>query len=91
MEGARPKTLATTSALPEVKGKTTLSANLAITLAFSGARMLVVDDMRRGKLSSLFGVTEGPDRRASCFQPWVKCVTLTTVENLSLIPRETLL
>jgi hypothetical protein len=64
VEGSRPKTLVVTSGLPN-EGKTTISANLAITLAFSGARTLVVDaDMRRGKLSQLC-----PGRRSSTRPP----------------------
>ena len=88
VEGSRPKTLIITSALPN-EGKTTLSANLAITLAFSGARTLVVDaDMRRGKLSSLFGVTEGPGLSNVLLStmPWKDIMLQTTVDNLSIIP-----
>ncbi len=88
VEGTRPKTLILTSALPN-EGKTTLSANLAITLAFSGAKTLVVDaDMRRGKLSHLFGVTEGNGLSNILLgtMRWEDVVLKTTVENLSLIP-----
>jgi len=88
VEGAtRPKTLVVTSAVPN-EGKTTISANLAITLAFSGARTLVVDaDMRRGRLSHLFGVTEGSGLSSVLLKtvPWREAVHQTTVENLSLI------
>jgi capsular exopolysaccharide synthesis family protein len=88
VEGTRPKTLIMTSALPN-EGKTTLSANLAITLAFSGARTLVVDaDMRRGKLSNLFGVTEGNGLSNILLgtMSWREVMLQTTVENLSLVP-----
>jgi len=88
VEGTRPKTLIITSALPN-EGKTTLSANLAITLAFSGAKTLVVDaDMRRGKLSSLFGITEGNglSNILLASMTWKDVMLQTTVENLSLIP-----
>jgi len=87
-EGARPKTLIITSALPN-EGKTTLSANLAITLAFSGAKTLVVDaDMRRGKLSNLFGITEGQglSNILLATTAWKDVILQTTVDNLSLIP-----
>jgi capsular exopolysaccharide synthesis family protein len=88
VEGSRPKTLIVTSALPN-EGKTTLSANLAITLAFSGAKTLVVDaDMRRGKLSNLFGVNEGHGLSSVLISAmsWKEAILQTTVENLSLIP-----
>jgi len=88
VEGTRPKTLIITSALPN-EGKTTLSANLAITLAFSGAKTLVVDaDMRRGKLSNLFGVTEGSGLSNVLLgsMSWRDAMLQTTVDNLSLIP-----
>jgi len=88
VEGTRPKTLIVTSALPN-EGKTTLSANLAITLAFSGAKTLVVDaDMRRGKLSNLFGITEGPGLSNILLSSttWKEVMLQTTVENLTLIP-----
>ncbi len=88
VEGTRPKTLILTSALPN-EGKTTLSANLAITLAFSGARTLVVDaDMRRGKLSNLFGVSEGNGLSNILLgsMRWEDVMLKTTVENLTLIP-----
>ena len=87
VEGARPKTLIVTSALPN-EGKTTISANLAITLAFSGARTLVVDaDMRRGKLSHLFGVTEGNGLSSVLLKtlPWREALHATTIDNLSLL------
>jgi Mrp family chromosome partitioning ATPase len=47
-DGPRPKTLLITSAVPN-EGKSTISANLAITFALSGARTLLIDgDLRRG-------------------------------------------
>ena len=56
-EGPRPKTLLVTSAVPN-EGKSTVSANLAITLALSGARTLLIDaDLRRGALREAFGVS----------------------------------
>jgi len=49
-EGPRPKTLLVTSAVPN-EGKSTVSGNLAITMALSGARTLLIDgDLRRGAL-----------------------------------------
>lgn len=88
VEDNRPKTLIMTSALPN-EGKTTLTANLAITMAFSGAKTLVIDaDMRRGKLSQLFGITEGEGLSNILLGtlPWREAVLNTTIDNLMLIP-----
>src|SRR4029077_13483843 len=41
-DGPRPKTFLVTSAVPS-EGKSTVSANLAITMALSGARTLLID------------------------------------------------
>lgn len=55
-----PKTLVFTSALPG-DGKSTSSANLAVTLAQQGLRCLLVDaDLRRGTLHSVLGVAREP-------------------------------
>lgn len=51
----RPKTILVTSGLPE-EGKTTTAVNLGIVLAQTSARTLLLDlDMRRPRLSSIFG------------------------------------
>src|SRR5437763_8415290 len=56
-EGPRPKTMLITSSVPN-EGKSTISSNLAITMALSGARTLLVDgDLRRGALREAFGVS----------------------------------
>ncbi|HMO80155.1 MAG TPA: polysaccharide biosynthesis tyrosine autokinase [Pyrinomonadaceae bacterium] len=57
--GHAPKSLLVTSSLPS-EGKTTTAANTAITLAQTGASVLVIDaDMRRPRLHSVFGIENG--------------------------------
>ena len=54
--GANHKVILITSPLPG-DGKTTVTANLAVTIAKSGKRVLVIDaDFRRPSMSKLFGV-----------------------------------
>src|SRR4030081_873859 len=56
-EGPRPKTLLVTSAVPN-EGKSTIASNLAITMALSGAKTLLIDgDLRRGAIREAFGLT----------------------------------
>jgi len=58
--GRAPKTLLVTSSLPG-EGKTTTAVNTAISLAQTGARVVIIDaDMRRPRLRSIFGL---PDRQ----------------------------
>ncbi|MEQ1765655.1 MAG: polysaccharide biosynthesis tyrosine autokinase [Pyrinomonadaceae bacterium] len=57
--GHAPKSLLITSSLPS-EGKTTTATNTAISLAQTGARVLIIDaDMRRPRLHSIFGVGNG--------------------------------
>lgn len=54
--GRAPRTLVVTSCVPS-EGKTTTSINLAVTLAQTGARVLVIDgDMRRPSVHRAFGL-----------------------------------
>ena len=56
VEGHPPKTFLITSAVPN-EGKTTIAANLAITMSYAGAKVLLVDgDLRRGAIHEKFGM-----------------------------------
>jgi succinoglycan biosynthesis transport protein ExoP len=88
-EGPRPKALLITSAVPN-EGKSTISANLAITMALSGARTLLIDgDLRRGALREQFGVSSRIGFAEALKQEvnWREVVVPTSYSNLSLLPR----
>ncbi|HUB66726.1 MAG TPA: polysaccharide biosynthesis tyrosine autokinase [Candidatus Methylacidiphilales bacterium] len=88
VEGKRPKTIAVTSALPN-EGKTTVASNLAITLAFSGAKTLFIDsDMRSGKASRIFGAQDNHGLSNILLQKvtWTDAVFMTQIEHLFIIP-----
>ncbi len=57
--GRAPRSLLITSSLPS-EGKTTTATNTAISLAQTGAKVLIIDaDMRRPRLHSVFNITNG--------------------------------
>lgn len=87
--GPRPKTLLFTSSIPN-EGKSLTVANLGITLANAGAKVLLVDaDLRKGVLHRRFelepnaGFCEVLRDNAR----WQDLVLSTSYKNLSLLPR----
>lgn len=88
-EGPRPKTMLITSSVPN-EGKSTISSNLAVTMALSGARTLLIDgDLRRGALREAFGVSSriGFSEVLKQEVNWQEVVVPTSYENLFLLPR----
>ena len=88
-EGPRPKTLLITSSVPN-EGKSTISSNLAITMALSGARTLLIDgDLRRGALREAFGISSkiGFSEVLKQEVNWQEVVVPTSYPSLFLMPR----
>jgi succinoglycan biosynthesis transport protein ExoP len=88
-EGPRPKTMLITSSVPN-EGKSTISSNLAITMALSGARTLLIDgDLRRGALRESFGISSkiGFSEVLKQEVNWQEVVVPTSYPNLFLLPR----
>jgi polysaccharide biosynthesis transport protein len=87
--GTRPRTLLITSSVPN-DGKSMTAANLAITLAMGGARVLLVDaDLRKGTLRNRFNIQAdaGLFEVLSQGKDWRSLVHETSVANLRLLPR----
>ena len=86
--GARPRTILVTSSVPN-DGKSLTAANLAITMASAGSRVLLVDaDLRKGALHTRFGVSAEPGLSNVLSQqaPWESTVQPTRFNNLFLLP-----
>lgn len=89
MSGANNNVLMFTSPLPSM-GKSFLSLNLAVLVAQTGKRVLLIDaDYQRGQMHKSLGLEAGPGlpevvRGRSELKETVKA---TTVENLYCIPR----
>jgi len=87
--GKQPKTIMITSAVPN-EGKTTVTANLAITMALAGSRVLLADcDLRRGGISELFKLpcTPGLSEALRGSVHWRDAVQETSTRNLDLLAR----
>lgn len=87
--GKPPKTILVTSAVPN-EGKTTVTSNLAITMALAGARVLLADcDLRRGGVAELFKmpVTPGLSEVLRGKVHWRDAVQETGTRNLDLLAR----
>jgi polysaccharide biosynthesis transport protein len=83
-----PRTIVVTSPSPQ-EGKTTTAANLAVTLAESGARVLVIDtDMRRPRLHQSFGVPNqsGVSTAIVGNSTLDEVIKRTEVPNLDVLP-----
>lgn len=88
-QGKRPKVLVVTSAIPG-DGKSMTTANLAITMALSGSRVLLIDaDMRKGLLHQRLGLqpTPGLNEVLTNQAPAAQAIVSTSVTNLFLLPR----
>lgn len=89
-EGAPPKSFLVTSAVPN-EGKSTVAANLAITMAFANSRVLLVDsDLRRGALHRRFHLKNEAgfsDALQNSDLPWRSLVQVTKMPGLSLLSR----
>ncbi len=88
-EGPRPKTFLITSAVPN-EGKSTISSNLAITMALSGAKTLLIDgDLRRGNLREAFEIQSKIGFAEVLKQEvnWREVVVPTSLPSLFVLPR----
>lgn len=89
IEGKRPKILVVTSAIPG-DGKSMTTANLAITMALSGSRVLLVDaDLRKGLLHRRFGLdaSTGFSEVLTGKTTAAQVIVSTATNNLFLLPR----
>jgi tyrosine-protein kinase Etk/Wzc len=90
--GEALKTLVVTSAAPG-EGKTLTAANLAVTLAYDGLRVLLVDcDIRRPRVHGMFHVPRAPGlmelltSSAAPGSPPLPAIRTTSVNGLSVLP-----
>lgn len=82
-----PRSLLVSSSQPG-EGKTTISTNLAISLAQLGQRVLIIDgDMRRPCIHKIFGITDSPGLVSYLTgqQDWTACVRPTGIGGLEVL------
>ena len=87
-EAERPKTILITSSVPE-EGKTTVTANLAVTLALSGSKVILIDaDLRRDSVHKIFKIRPKPGfaEILSKGLDYREAIITTDVPNLHIIP-----
>lgn len=88
-ENVRPKTFLITSAVPG-EGKSTVAANLAMTVASGGARTLLIDaDLRKGVSHEFFDIEASPGLSNVLAEqvPWRSALGSTELPNLFVLPR----
>lgn len=87
-DGHAVKSIVVTSAAPQ-EGKTTTAANLAVTLAREGLKVLIVDcDLRRARLHKLFRTGKSPGL-AQVVQDQISledAIRATPIPGLSILP-----
>lgn len=88
--GHPPKAVAVLSPSPE-EGKTLVNANLAISLAQSGSKVLLVDaDLRKSSVRKIFGIEKDKDvglpLALTGHGDWHNMIEASGIENLDLLP-----
>ncbi len=89
LEEPRPKTILITSAIPG-EGKSTIAANMAITMANGGSRTLLIDgDLRKGVLHEHFSLPVEPGFAGVLTGEvnWRDAVVDVPIDHLFLLPR----
>jgi capsular exopolysaccharide synthesis family protein len=83
-----PRSIVVTSTMPG-EGKSVVSSNVAISLAFAGQTVLLIDaDMRRPQVHSMFGIPQEPGLSNAIVgtAPASEAIQRTAVPNLWVLP-----